>query len=58
MFVFSFRSRGHKHEHVHMVLEMKINHTCKALAVFVWKFFILTVIVTVRNFEFYVDNLT
>ena len=37
MFVFSFRSRGRKHEDVHMELEMKINHTGKALAVFVWK---------------------
>jgi hypothetical protein len=41
-----------------IVFEMKINHRSKALAAFVWKFFILTVIATVGNFDFYVGNLT
>jgi len=35
-----------------MVLELKISHTCKALAVFVWKLFVLTVIATVQNMNF------
>jgi len=58
MFVFSFRSRDHKQEDLYAVFEMKINHTGKTLTVFVWNFLILTVIATVRNFVFYVENLT
>ena len=46
MFVFSFGFRGHEHEDLFMVLEMNINHTGKTIAVFVWKFFVLTVTVT------------
>jgi len=57
-FAFNFGFRCYKHEDLLMVLEININHTGKTIAVFVWKFFIFTVIVMFRNFDFYVENLT